>query len=73
MNGPMGRGRIIVFFVEKPGYLPADFIRSKIHGFILKRTVGHKNANQNHGHVRLFLLSTSIPIICSNFSCKANA
>ena len=40
---------------------------------IIKLILGYKNKNQNHGHVRLDILSKSMSIIGSNFSCKENA
>ena len=62
-----------VFFVGKPGFLPADFIRSRIPRFVLKYTLGYRNAIQSHGSLRLSFMIISISIISPNFTCKANA
>ena len=67
LNGPMGRGRVVVFFVETLIFLPADFIRSKIRGFVLERALGHENANQDHHYACFFLLNSSMSMVCSNF------
>ena len=69
----MGWGHVFVPVLGILVILPADFIRSKIRSLLLKWTMGHINANGDHHHVRLSSLIITMSMVCSNFTCKANA
>ena len=72
LNGPVGRGRVVVFFLEPPDYFLRILVRNKIRVLILQWFLGHENTNQNPRLARLVLLSPSIAIACPDFAYNKN-
>ena len=73
LNGPVRRRRVVVFFSKSLVIYLRIFLRGKIRGMLQKFTLGHRNAIQEHQHVRLSSLSIHVSFICFDFACIQNS